>query len=122
MTRLSLTATLEPGTGSAAPLNVTTLVAAGTLGSNTGVSFVNTGKEVLLVQSGSSATTATVEIGTTIQGQTVTPIVLNLHANDLDMIGPFPAVENQAGQLIWVDFATPADVTGVALVQRIGVL
>lgn len=122
MTRLSMTATQQPKTGASAPLNLTTLLAAGTLGSNTGVSFVNTGREVLYVQSGVAATTASVQIGTTIEGQPVTAFSLSLHASDIDIIGPYPADENQPGGLIFVDFGTAADVTGVALVQNAGVL
>lgn len=122
MARLSMTATPQPKTGSSAPVNLTSLLAAGTLGSDTGVSFQNTGREVLYVQSGASATTANVQIGTTIEGQAVTAISLTLVASDIVMIGPFPADENQPGGLIYVDFTTPADVTGVALVQNAGVL
>lgn len=122
MARLSMTATQQPKTGSTAPVNLSSLLTAGTLGSNTGVSFSNTGREVLYVQSGATATTANVQIGTTIEGQAVTALSLTLHASSIDVIGPFPTDENQAGGLIYVDFAAAADVTGVALVQNAGVL
>lgn len=121
MARLALTPTAQPKTGATAPLNVTALLTAGTLGSNTGVSFANTGREVLHVQSGGTATVANVQVGTTIEGQAVPAIALNLHASSVDQIGPFPTDENQAGGLIYVDFTTPANVTGVALVQNAGV-
>lgn len=122
MARLALTPTAQPKTGSAAPVNLTSLLAAGTLGSNTGVSFTNTGREVLYVQSGATATTANVAVGTTIEGQTVPAIPLTLHASAVDMIGPFPTDENQPSGQIYVDFAAAANVTGVALVQNGGVI
>lgn len=122
MARLSMTPTAQPKTGSGAPVNLSSLLTGGPLGSNTGVSFSNSGREVLYVQSGATATTASVQIGTTIEGQAVSAISLTLHANGIDVIGPFPPDENQAGGLIYVDFATPADVTGVALMQNSGVL
>jgi hypothetical protein len=236
MARLSLTATAQPKTGSAAPLNVSSLIAAGALGANTGVSFVNTGREVLYVQlpqlapplaptvatattggtvaagtylveisyvnaagettasavaaitttgatstitinspaatgtatgwyayvtqaGGSSLTrqqtagnptaigtnltitapptssglapavsntatgtsTALVNIGTTVEGQAVTAITLNPAASAISVIGPFPTDENQPGGLIYVDFGTPTNVIGVALLQNAGV-
>lgn len=121
MARLSMTATKQT-LPTSTPLNLTTLLAAGTLGSNTGVSFQNTGREVLWIQSGASATTANVQIGTTVEGQPVTAITETLIASDIQAIGPFPVDFNQAGGLVYVDFATPADVTGVALIQNAGVL
>lgn len=121
MARLSLTAVSQPKTGASAPLNITSLIAAGVLGANTGVSFVNTGREVLYVLSGVTATTANVNIGATIEGQAVAAIPLTLHASSTDVIGPFPTDENQPGGLIFVDFVAPANVTGVALLQNAGV-
>lgn len=122
MARLAMTATAQPKTGSTAPVNLSSLLTAGTLGADTGVSFANTGREVLYVQSGATATTAQVNIGTTVEGQVVPAISLTLHASSIDMIGPFPTDENQPGGLIYVDFTAPSDVTGVALVQNSGVL
>ncbi|MGA5820808.1 hypothetical protein ACPC54_23445 [Kitasatospora sp. NPDC094028] len=236
MARLSLTATAQPKTGSAAPLNLTSLLAATTLGANTGVSFFNTGREVLHVQLGqltapaapsvstaatggtvaagtyqvevsytnaagetlasasasvtttgststititsppaagnatgwyayvtqaggasytrqqtagaptaigtnltltapptnsglapqssngsAGASTVVVNIGTTIEGQPVSAITAALATNATNIVGPFPTDENQPGGLIYVDFGTPASVTGVALVQNAGV-
>ncbi|MFE2407124.1 hypothetical protein ACFXDE_02135 [Kitasatospora sp. NPDC059408] len=236
MTRLSLTATAQPKTGSASPLNLTSLLNATTLGANTGVSFTNTGREVLHVQLGQltsptapSVSTATtggtvaagtyqvevsytntagetvasasasvtttgststitvtspaaagnatgwyayvtqasgasytrqqtagsptaigtnltltapptntglapqssnssagsstviVNIGTTIEGQPVSAITASLATNATNVVGPFPTDENQPGGLIFVDFGTPASVTGVALLQNSGV-
>lgn len=120
MTILSLTATAQPKTGASAPLNLTTLLAAGTLGSDTGVSFTNTGKEVLYVQQGSTPSTIIVAIGTTVEGEPVTSITFAGVASDIQMVGPFDADEDEPGGLIQVTFGTPANVTGVALVQNAG--
>ncbi|RPE39743.1 hypothetical protein EDD90_2760 [Streptomyces sp. Ag109_O5-1] len=121
MSRLALTPSVQPKTGTTAPLNLTAQLTAGALSGNTGVSFTNTGREVLYIQSGATATIASVQIGTTIEGQAVGPIALNLHSSAVDVIGPFPTDENQANGQIYVDFTTPANVTGVALVQNGGV-
>jgi hypothetical protein len=236
MTRLTLTPTIQPKTGVAAPLNLSSLLAAGVLGTNTGVSFTNTGREVLHVQLGQliapaapSVSTATtggtvaagtyqvevsytntagetvasasasvtttgatstitvtsppaignatgwyayvtqaggtgytrqqtagaptaigtnltltapptssglapqtsnssagsstviVNIGTTIEGQPVSAITAALATNAVNIVGPFPMDENQPGGLIYVDFGTPASVSGVALIQNAGV-
>ncbi|WP_042400202.1 hypothetical protein [Streptacidiphilus carbonis] len=121
MTLLSLNATPQPRTGSAAPVNLTALLAAGTLGSNTGVSFVNTGREVLLVNVTSGGSTCSVAIGTTIEGQAVSPLTPVLTSSAINAIGPFPADENQPGGLIQVTFGTTANVT-CALLQNTGVL
>lgn len=122
MARLTLTPTQLPKTGASAPLNITSLIAAGTLGSNTGVSFANSGREFLALTMGSSASTAIVNIGTTVEGQAVTSITFNPTVSVTSIIGPFPADENQPGALIFVDFGTPANVTGVALLQFVGVV
>lgn len=75
------------------------------------------------------SSTATVEIGTTVEGQTPPGITETLISGVAQEIGPFPADENQivpggiqgAGGLIYVDFSTPVSVTGVALIQNVGV-
>lgn len=121
MTLLSLTPTQQPRTGAAAPVNLTSLMAAGTLGANTGVSFTNTGKEVLYANVTSGGSTCSVAVGTTVEGQSVNPIPLTLSSSAINVIGPFPADENQPGGTIQVTFGTPANVT-VALLQNAGVL
>lgn len=120
MTILTLTPTVQPRTGSTAPLNLTALLAAGSLGSNTGVSFANTGKEVLYFQLGSSASTDVVAIGATVEGQSVTAINESPTVSAISMVGPFDSDEDQPGGTIQVTFGTPANVTGVALVQNAG--
>ncbi|MEU8920296.1 hypothetical protein AB0D10_05070 [Kitasatospora sp. NPDC048545] len=121
MARLALTATSQPKTGAASPLNLTALLTAGTLGANTGVSFVNTGREVLHISMGAGASTVIVNIGTTIEGQSVTAITASLTSSATNIVGPFPSDENQPNGQIYVDFGTPASVNGVALLQNAGV-
>jgi hypothetical protein len=120
MARLSLTPSPLPKTGASAPLNLTALIAAGTLGSNTGVTFANSGREFLVITVAAGGSTCTVDIGTTIEGQAVTAITPTLTASVTEVIGPFPADENQQGAVMNVDFGTPANVT-VALLQFAGV-
>jgi len=119
MARLALNPTAQPRTGTGAPLNLTALVNAGVLGANTGVSFASTGREALYVLCGGTTSTALVNIGTTVEGVTPAAISLALIISVINVIGPFPLDEDQpGGTTIWVDFGTPANVTGVALVQN----
>jgi len=120
MSLLTLTPTQMPRTGASAPLNLTSLIAAGTLGSNTGVTWQNTGREVLLITVGSGGSTCTIPIGTTVEGQAVSSLTPTLTASTTELIGPFPTDEESGGN-ITVNFGTPANVT-VALVQYVGVL
>lgn len=121
MTLLSLTPAQFPKTGASAPVNLTSLLAAGTLGSNTGVTFSNTGHEVLFIQMGSSTSTCSIAIGTTIEGQAVAALTPTLTVSAVNVLGPFPSDENVSGS-IQITFGTPANVTGVALLQFVGVI
>jgi hypothetical protein len=121
MSLLTLTSSQFPKTGAAAPLNLTSLMAAGTLGANTGISFSNTGREVLFVNVATGGSTCSIAIGTTIEGQAVAPLAPTLSASAVEVLGPFPTDENQPGGLINITFGTPANVT-VALCQFVGVL
>jgi hypothetical protein len=117
MARLTLTATQAPGTGSSAPLDLTALLTAGSLGSNTGVSFPWNPTYKLFVLTVTGATTIIVNIGTTIEGQAVASITLNATtAAHVYEVGPFPLDEEQQGAVMWVDFGTAANVSGVALI------
>src|SRR5690242_10477410 len=100
MSLLTLTPTQFPRTGASAPLNLTTLMAAGTLGSNTGVSFSNTGREVLFVNVAVGGSTGSIAIGTTVEGQAVSPLTPTLTSSAINVLGPFPSDENQPGGLI----------------------
>ena len=120
MTNMTLTATPQPRASSTStPLNVTTLLAS--IGSNTGVQFANSNREVLYVQLGTAASTIVVAIGATVEGEPVTSVTYNGVANDLMLIGPFDTVEDtEPGNLITVTFGTAANVSGVALVANAG--
>jgi hypothetical protein len=119
---LNLTPTQQPKTGTGAPVNLTALLAAGGLGSNTGVEFTNSGREVLYVQQTSTPTTIIVAIGTTVEGEPVTPITFSGVASAIQMVGPFNQDEDfQPGGIIEVTFGVAADITAVALVQNTGI-
>lgn len=121
MTLLTLTPSQLPRTGSAAPLNLTTAMSAGVIGSNAGVTWANTGKEFLVINVASGGSTASVVIGTTIEGQAVSPISMTLTPSAVNVIGPFPSDEMLNGYMT-VNFGTPANISGIALVQYVGVL
>ena len=120
MALLALTPTAQPKTGATAPLNLTALLAANILGANTGVSFTNSGREVLYVNVAAGGSTILVQIGGTIEGQPVTQITLTPTASTIAIVGPFQSDENQPGGTINVNFGTSANVTSVALVQNAG--
>jgi hypothetical protein len=103
------------------PLQITDLIAAGTLGSNTGVTFTNSGKEFLAVTVAAGGSTCTIKIGTTVEGQAVTSLTPTITASKTSLIGPFPSDVNAAGGIVEVDFGTPANVT-VSLLQFAGVV
>lgn len=116
MARLSLTPTVLPGTGSAAPLDNSALITAGGLGSSTGVSFSNTGQQWLEFLTVTGSTTVITNIGTTIEGEPVTSITgTAATTGHVYKIGPFNLDEDEPGGYVWVDFGTPANVVGVAL-------
>jgi hypothetical protein len=118
---LTLTPTQLPKTGASAPVNLTTLIAAGVVGSNTGVTWQNTGHEFLVIAVGSGGSTCSIAIGTTIEGQAVSPLTPTLTASATNVIGPFPTDEEAPGGTITVSFGTPANIT-LALLQYVGVL
>jgi hypothetical protein len=122
MTTMTLIATPQPRAGNGAtPLNLTTLLAAGGLGSNTAVEWVNSGREVLYIQQGTAKSDFTVSIGTTVEGQPVSSITYTGVAGAIQFIGPFNEdFEVQPGSLVVVTFATAANVTGVTLVANVG--
>ena len=122
MTFMTLTATPQPrATESSTPLNLTTLLAAGSIGSNTGVEFANDNRSVLFVEQGTAASTVVVAIGATVEGEPVTSITYAGAASDILMIGPFDDIEDvEPGDLIQVTFGTPANIAGVALISNSG--
>jgi hypothetical protein len=116
-TFLQLTPTVQPKPSSGEALNLTSLLAAGTLGSAGGVEFVNDNRSVLYIEQGTAATNFTLAVGAQVEGQDVESITYTGVASDIQRLGPFDSDYNtEPGDLIQVTFATPADVTGVALV------
>lgn len=122
MTFMTLTATPQPrATESSTPVDLSALLTAGGLGSNTGVVFVNDNRSVLYIEQGTAATNFTVAIGQTVEGEPVTSITYTGVASHIQMVGPFDTVEDvEPGNLIQVTFATAANVTGVALISNSG--
>ena len=105
------------------PEDLTTLLSGSPLGSNTGVLFANSGRVVLAV-SVTATTTVTSDIGTTVQGQTVPGIQATLSSAGTYLLGPFPSQFNRQDGTsdIEIDFGTPGNVTGVALLFIPGVV
>lgn len=87
----------------------------------TGVQWQNTGREVLAVINGATASTATLNIGSTIEGQAVTPFTVVLPTNNTvpQFLAPLDHYFTQPDGNIYVDLSSVATVT-VALLQLPG--
>lgn len=119
MATLALTAT--PLGKAASPVNVT--AAFTSLGTNTGVTFTNTGREFLVINVGSTPTTATSDIGLTIQDQTVPGVSSGaLATSAISILGPWPSQfdKTDGTYTVQVDFSANTGVS-VALMQMVGV-
>lgn len=89
----------------------------------TGVVFTNTGHEMLWIINGVTASNYTINIGTTILGQAVTPFgptALPTSNTSAQALGPFPVQYNQPDGTIQIDLSSVATVTA-ALVRMPGV-
>lgn len=89
----------------------------------TGVSWSNTGREVLWVNLGSTATTETENIGVSVLGQAVTALTQTPTVSAITPYGPYPSVFNQPSSgtnQVWIDFSSVVGLT-VALLQIPGV-
>lgn len=109
----------------AQPLTKTTLLnpTYDTLSAVTGVSFPNTGREFLAIINGSTASTATVNLGVTVEGQSVTPFTEVLPTSNTapQFLGPFPPSHfNQSDGTVHIDLSSITGLT-VALLQLPGV-
>lgn len=116
MARLALTA--QPFTKSA--LLAPTFVA---VTGFTGVQWQNTGREVLAVINGATASNYTVNIGTTFAGHAVAgdgPTALPVSNTVPQFLGNWDRYYNQPDGNIWIDLSSVATVT-VALLQLPGV-
>lgn len=117
MARLALTPT--PMVPDNTAQNLTTLVSS--IGANTGVSFSNSGREILVFTIGATATTATVNIGSSVLGQAVTNFSVVLPTNATSILGPFHSAVNQSGgSTVFVDTSQQTSVS-VGLTQFTGV-
>ncbi|MEV5710176.1 hypothetical protein [Actinoallomurus sp. NPDC052274] len=115
-----LTLTAQP-LQKALPLNLTGALVS--LGANTGVTFVNTGREILAVSVGATPTTPTSDIWLTIQGQSVPGVSGGpLATNAIALLGPWPSQFNRTdgSYQVQVDFSAQTNVS-VALLQVPGV-
>lgn len=100
-----------------AGLDITALLATPT---QTTLQFQNSGREVLLVSAGASSETVTVDIGTTVLGQTVTNFTsVTLTNGHIVAFGPFDTQVDQPGGLVQVVLSTTTLIQ-VALVQFVG--
>ncbi|HEY1820402.1 MAG TPA: hypothetical protein VGG83_10765 [Trebonia sp.] len=89
----------------------------------TGVSWSNTGREILYVSVGASATVLTLNIGSLVLGQAVTAPTVSLSASTIYCIGPFPSPYDEPStgiNAVWVDFSV-VTTAQVALLQIPGV-
>jgi hypothetical protein len=89
----------------------------------TGVAWSNTGREILLVNLGSTATTETENIGVSVLGQGVTALTVTPTVSAITPYGPFPSAFQQPSSgtnQVWVDFSSVVGLT-VALLQMPGV-
>lgn len=120
MTLLTLTPA-NLNLGGASPFNQTAALAASPLGTNTGILFPNSGREVVVVQTGSGgSTTVTSDIGTQVEGQTPPGVAAPTQALSTTlMYGPYQRdYDKQDGTYnVQIDFGTPANVTGVIVVR-----
>jgi hypothetical protein len=88
----------------------------------TGIQWQNTGKEVLAIINGSTASTATINLAVTVEGQAVTPFSVTLPTSNTtpQLLGPFDRNYTQADGNIYIDLSSITGVT-VAVLQLPGV-
>lgn len=89
----------------------------------TGFQWQNTGREVVWIINGATASNYTINIGTTILGQAVTPFgptALPTNNTQGQALGPFSVAYNQPDGNVYIDLSSVATVT-VAVIQMPGV-
>ena len=108
--------------GGASPTSLTDNLTS--IGSNTGIKFQNTGREVIAVVT-TGTTTVTSDIGTTVQGQAVPGVSGGtLAGSKTYLLGPFPSqydVQDGTND-VEIDFGTPANISGIACLHLPGVI
>jgi hypothetical protein len=92
------------------------------LGSNTGVQWVNSGREFLIMVLGSTASTLTENIELTIQGASVVAPTAVLTVSATQIVGPFSTQFNSTdgANNIFLDFSSTVGLQ-VMLCQMVGV-
>lgn len=82
--------------------------------SGTGCQFQNTGREVLEIINGSTASTATINVAITVEGQTVTPFTVTLPVSNTtpQRLGPFSSHFTQSDGNVHIDLSS---ITGLTL-------
>lgn len=123
MTRKDFTGLVQPANGPGAPgtaFNPTFTALTGF----TGLQFPNTGREVVEIINGATASNYTVNIGSTVGGHAVAadgPTACPVSNTAPVRLGPFPSYYNQPGtNLVQIDFSSVATVTA-AVTQTPGV-
>jgi hypothetical protein len=89
----------------------------------TGVSWNSSGREILVVSIGATATTLTGNIGSSVLGQAVTPFTWSPASSAVTYYGLFPSTFNEPSSgtnAIWIDFSQVVNVS-VQLLQIQGV-
>jgi hypothetical protein len=104
------------GRGGGSPTDLTGLLEP--LGSNTGITWKNTGREILLVSVGSTPTSLSSRIPIRIQGESVDPQPSGeLAANAIWIVGPYDSqFDEQPSGTVTIDFSSTAGVS-VALIR-----
>lgn len=95
-----------------------------TVGANTGIQWSSTGREVLAIINGATASTYTINYAPVYGGAVVTPITGNCPTSNTtpQFLGPFNAffTQNDGNNDIYIDFSVGTTVT-VAVLQMPGV-
>jgi hypothetical protein len=126
MTVLALGPGVSPGYQALVGNGVVDLTAAtlATLGANTGITFPNIpGLTLVICKTVTGDPLATITPGAQILGQSVAAIAFaEAVAAHMYLLGPFYTLDaNAGGNLVQVNFGTPANVSGVLVVQSGGV-
>ena len=123
MTYKDFTGLVQPANGPGTPgtlFNPTFTVLTGF----TGIQFPNTGREMVEIVNGATASNYTVNVGSKVGGHAVAgdgPTACPVSNTAPQRLGPFPSYYNQPGtNLVTIDFSSVATVT-VAVTQTPGV-
>lgn len=119
MARKDMTALVQSPADGHTLLNLTFTALSGF----TGMQWQNTGREMVWIINGATGCNYTVNVGTTILGQAVTPFgptALPTNNTAARSLGPFSAQYVQPDGNVYIDFDTPTTVT-VAVVKMPGV-